>query len=115
MVNLGHGKHEILLALALGEKKKIQDTLNTLNKIVKYSLIFFFLPLGPILISRAQRVCCEGALSLALLPSIPNVKWFPLILQLGRPCAEALPRTLQDANSAPCAKMLHPAFASAAL
>ena len=46
MVNLGHGKHEILLALALGEKKKIQDTLNTLNKIVKYSLIFFSFPLG---------------------------------------------------------------------
>ena len=46
MVNLCHGKHEILLALALGEKKKIQDTLNTLNKIVKYSLIFFSFPLG---------------------------------------------------------------------
>ena len=94
----------------LGEKQKIQDTLNTLNKIVKYSLIFFSPPLGLILVSLAHRVHCEGALHLALLTSVPSVKWFHLILQLGRPCAESLHRTLQDANSAPCAKMLHPAF-----
>lgn len=83
MVNPASGEHEILLALALGEKK-IQDIL---NKIVKYSLIFPFPALGLFLVSFAHRVHCEGALPLALLTSAPRVKWFPLILQLGRPCA----------------------------
>lgn len=58
VVNLASGEHEILLALALGEKK-IQDTL---NKIVKYSLIFLsFPPLGLFLVSLAHRVT-EGVL-----------------------------------------------------